>query len=106
MAQTQLCSFNVFFSIENLAISSKCADIDAVMIESLGVSKAVINNVIFCHQEDSCWPLGEGKALKTKFDDIFDATKYNKALENIRKVKKQQVGDFLYASSFFHPRSF
>lgn len=42
----------------------------------LGVSKAVLENVIFCHQEDSYWPLSEPAALKKKFDDIFEATKY------------------------------
>ena len=43
----------------------------------LGVSKAVLENVIFCHQEDSYWPLAEPAALKKKFDDIFEATKYD-----------------------------
>lgn len=41
----------------------------------LGVSKAVLENVIFCHQEDSYWPMTEPAALKKKFDDIFEATK-------------------------------
>ena len=30
------------------------------------------------HQEESNWPLSEGKVLKDKFDDIFAATKYTK----------------------------
>jgi DNA repair protein RAD50 len=46
------------------------------MIQLLGVSKAVLANVIFCHQEDSNWPLAEGKALKQRFDEIFAATRY------------------------------
>jgi DNA repair exonuclease SbcCD ATPase subunit len=46
------------------------------MISCLGVSKSVLNNVIFCHQEDSNWPLSEGKALKQKFDEIFSATRF------------------------------
>ena len=61
---------------EKVSISSKCAEIDREMIAGLGVSKAILNNVIFCHQEDANWPLSEGKALKQKFDDIFAATKY------------------------------
>nr|XP_014996224.1 DNA repair protein RAD50 isoform X5 [Macaca mulatta] len=60
------------------------------MISSLGVSKAVLNNVIFCHQEDSNWPLSEGKALKQKFDEIFSATRYIKALETLRQVRQTQ----------------
>lgn len=48
---------------------------DAEIPHLLGVSKAVLENVIFCHQEDSYWPLSEPAALKKKFDDIFEATK-------------------------------
>ncbi|XP_013920645.1 PREDICTED: DNA repair protein RAD50 [Thamnophis sirtalis] len=60
---------------EKVSLSSKCAEIDREMITALGVSKSVINNVIFCHQEDSNWPLSEGRALKQKFDEIFSATR-------------------------------
>lgn len=61
---------------EKVSLSSKCAELDREMISSLGVSKAVISHVIFCHQEESNWPLSEGKALKQKFDEIFSATRY------------------------------
>lgn len=57
-------------------ISTKCAEMDTEIPHLLGVSKAVLENVIFCHQEDSYWPLSEPAALKKKFDDIFEATKY------------------------------
>ena len=56
-------------------ISTKCAEMDTEIPHLLGVSKAVLENVIFCHQEDSYWPLSEPAALKKKFDDIFEATK-------------------------------
>ncbi|KFP90500.1 DNA repair protein RAD50 [Apaloderma vittatum] len=77
---------------EKVSVSSKCAEIDREMISALGVSKAVINNVIFCHQEESNWPLSEGKALKQKFDEIFSATRYIKALETLRQVRQKQGG--------------
>ncbi len=48
---------------------------DAEIPHLLGVSKAVLENVIFCHQEDSYWPLSEPGILKKKFDDIFEATR-------------------------------
>jgi hypothetical protein len=41
--------------------------------------QAVLENVIFVHQDESNWPLGDGQTLKRKFDDIFSATKYTKA---------------------------
>jgi len=48
---------------------------DAELPHLLGVSKAVLENVIFCHQEDSYWPLAEASVLKKKFDDIFEASR-------------------------------
>lgn len=54
----------------------------------MGVSKAILNNVIFCHQEEANWPLLEKAKVKQKFDDIFCATRYNKALEEIKNLRK------------------
>ena len=36
-------------------------------------------------------PLSESKVLKKKFDAIFDASKYSKALENVKEIMRQQV---------------
>ncbi|KAG9004630.1 DNA repair protein rad50 [Tulasnella sp. JGI-2019a] len=74
-------------------ISTKCAEIDTEIPHLLGVSKSVLENVIFCHQEDSYWPLSEPSVLKKKFDDIFEATKYTKALDNIKGIRKELVAD-------------
>ncbi|SCZ98307.1 BZ3500_MvSof-1268-A1-R1_Chr3-2g06284 [Microbotryum saponariae] len=72
------------------SLSTKCANLDEEVALQLGVSKAILENVIFCHQEDSNWPLAEPAALKKKFDDIFEATKYTKALDNIKTLRKDQ----------------
>ncbi|KZO97008.1 hypothetical protein CALVIDRAFT_480520, partial [Calocera viscosa TUFC12733] len=74
-------------------ISTKCAEMDIEIPRLLGVSKSVLENVIFCHQEDSYWPLAEPAALKKKFDDIFEATKYTKALDSIKSLRKERVSD-------------
>ena len=55
----------------------------------MGISSPVLENVLFCHQEDSTWPLQEGAILKKKFDDIFESTRYSKALDAILKSKKE-----------------
>ena len=78
---------------EKVSLTKKCADINAEVPILMGVSKAILENVVFVHQEDSNWPLGEGAVLKKKFDDIFSATKYTKALEQIRKLRVEQVGE-------------
>ena len=49
-------------------------------------------------------PLSEGKALKAKFDEIFASTRYTKALENIRSVKKEQVKELSAISDVFVAR--
>lgn len=71
----------------------RCADIDRMVPSLMGVTKAILDNVIFVHQEESNWPLADGQTLKKKFDDIFAATKYTKALEELRKLKSKQVQD-------------
>ena len=48
----------------------------------------MLESVIFCHQEDSSWPLQEGAVLKKRFDDIFDSARYTKALDVLNKQKK------------------
>lgn len=70
------------------SISKRCTDVNAEMADVMQVSKAIINNVLFCHQEDSNWPLEEPKKLKERFDAIFGTTEYNKAIEKIIKLRK------------------
>ena len=57
----------------------------------MGVSKAILDNVIFCHQEEANWPLAEPSVLKKKFDDIFAATKYTKALDELKSIRKEKA---------------
>eukprot|EP00727_Mastigamoeba_balamuthi_P012001 m51a1_g7423 DNA repair protein RAD50, putative (1970) ;mRNA; f:15754-25506 len=71
--------------------SSRCADIDEATPRLMGVSKPVLEYVVFCHQEDSNWPLLEGAQLKKRFDEIFAATKYTRALDDVRKLRKEQA---------------
>ncbi|KAI7357968.1 hypothetical protein KC320_g1465 [Hortaea werneckii] len=75
---------------ERKAISSRSLDLSSVMPVYLGVSKAVLDYVIFCHQEESLWPLAAPAELKKKFDEIFEAMKYTKAIENIKIMQKNQ----------------
>lgn len=74
---------------ERVSTTMKCSDLDRCVSESLGVTSAILENVIFCHQEDSNWPMQEGMILKKKLDDIFESTRYTKALEAFSKSKKE-----------------
>lgn len=75
---------------ERTSISSRVAELDHLMPQYLGVSKAVLDSVIFCHQDESLWPLSEPSKLKDRFDAIFEAMKYTKAIDNIKVMKKKQ----------------
>ena len=75
---------------EKHSISTRVAELDQVIPQYLGVSKAILENVIFCHQEDSLWPLSDPSTLKKKFDEIFEAMKYTKAIDNIKLIRKNQ----------------
>ena len=71
------------------SMSHKCSDLDKHIPMLLGVSKPVLEHVVFCHQEDSSWPLMDSAVLKKRFDDIFDSTRYAKALKSIAEIKKE-----------------
>ncbi|KAL2820203.1 AAA domain-containing protein [Aspergillus cavernicola] len=75
---------------ERTAISSRVAELDQIMPQYLGVSRAILDSVIFCHQDESLWPMSEPSVLKKKFDEIFEAIKYTKAIDNIKALRKKQ----------------
>ena len=75
---------------EKTTISSRVAELDQILPQYLGVSRAVLDSVIFCHQDESLWPMSEPSALKKKFDEIFEALKYTKAIDNIKALRKKQ----------------
>ncbi|KAG8348383.1 RAD50 DNA repair-like protein [Trypanosoma vivax] len=64
-------------------------DVDRAIPDMLGVSAAVLEHVIFCHQEDGNWPLSPPKDVKKIFDEIFAATRYVLALDRLRENSKE-----------------
>ncbi|EPB90372.1 hypothetical protein HMPREF1544_02738 [Mucor circinelloides 1006PhL] len=78
---------------EAFSITSRCTDMDSELPLHLGVPKAILDNVIFCHQEDSNWPLSEPSTLKKKFDDIFSSKRFTAALDNIKEIRKEAAAD-------------
>jgi DNA repair protein RAD50 len=71
----------------------RCADIDAEIPRHLGVNPSVLDSIIFCHQEESTWPLGEPAAVKKKLDDIFASTPYSKALDMLKSSRRELLSD-------------
>lgn len=71
--------------------STNVAHVDSMVPNALGVAPAILDSVIFCHQDESLWPMSEPSALKKKFDEIFDAQKYTKAIEQLKVVRKKKA---------------
>ncbi|KAK8428642.1 DNA repair protein Rad50 [Phyllosticta citricarpa] len=72
---------------ERTAISSRVAELNQILPQYLGISAAILEYVVFCHQDE--------RALKKRFDEIFDALKWTKAIDNIKlliKNKKEELG--------------
>lgn len=53
----------------------------------MGVSKAIINHVLFCHQEEANWPFGTDKEVRDKFAEIFETKKYNGVLKKMKDIR-------------------
>ncbi|PIK49710.1 putative DNA repair protein [Apostichopus japonicus] len=68
-------------------------DLSMMMNDELGVSSSILSNVLFCHQEESCWPLDKERALKEKFDKFFEVTRYNKLLIELTTMINKQKYD-------------
>ena len=65
----------------------------------MGVSASILEYVIFCHQDEALWPFSDQANLKKIFDEVFDTTKYTKALTELRQVSKKYSK---YAKEFKH----
>lgn len=78
---------------QKTAISTKNLELDTRVPLYLGASKAILEYVIFCHQDDSLWPLSEAGVLKKRFDEIFEALKFTKVLENLKVIRKDMAAD-------------
>lgn len=78
---------------EKTILSTKVAELDSQVPLNLGVSRAVLEYVIFCHQEDSLWPLSEPATLKKRFDEIFEALKFTKSLDSIKTLRKNAAAE-------------
>ncbi|KAI0881202.1 uncharacterized protein GGS22DRAFT_196992 [Annulohypoxylon maeteangense] len=78
---------------EKGSASSRVVDLDTAVPKALGVAAAILDSVIFCHQDESLWPMSEPSALKKRFDEIFEAMRYTKAIDNLKMLKKKTGDD-------------
>lgn len=48
-------ALNKLFAFQYINHKNKVKDLNTFVCNTLGVSHALLNNVLFCHQEDSNW---------------------------------------------------
>lgn len=85
--ENQLKAIDSFGNKETM--SSKVTDIEKLIPQMLGVNKAILEYVVFCHQEESLWPISDSASLKKKFDEIFDSVKFIDALNEMKDISKK-----------------
>eukprot|EP00127_Corallochytrium_limacisporum_P003133 Clim_evm62s146 gene=Clim_evmTU62s146 len=68
--------------------ATRVATLDNEVVGLFAVPKSVLEHVIFCHQEDSNWPLKDNSSVKKKFDEIFSSDRYEQVLNELKKQKK------------------
>ncbi len=60
------------------------------MPQFLGISKPILENIVFCHQDESLWPFGDSVLLKNIFDELFETKKITKEMERMWEIVKDQ----------------
>lgn len=85
---------------EPITLNKRKDEATDLICNVMGVSKAVINYVLFCHQEESDWPLWSDMEVMNRFDKIFGTTEYNNAVDKMRKTKKELENDVKDKSKF------
>ncbi|KAI5187100.1 DNA repair protein RAD50 [Nematocida homosporus] len=78
---------------EKRLLCNKLSGLDSEVPMLLGTSAAVLDNVIFCHQEESTWPLGDPALVKKRMDGIFASAQFQKAVEALAALKKEKSAD-------------
>ncbi|KAJ6251712.1 rad50 [Anaeramoeba flamelloides] len=88
--KTLNCEYSIKNKLTNEMHTKTCKQIemDKIIPHLLGTTNAILQHVIFTHQEESNWPLSKPANLKTIFDQIFESTRYTQALKELKKYKK------------------
>ncbi|OAG32886.1 DNA repair protein RAD50 [Nematocida sp. ERTm5] len=74
-------------------ICNKLSEVDCEVPILLGSTPSVLENVIFVHQEESTWPLGDPSVVKKKMDGIFSSMKFIKAIDALTALRKEKTGE-------------
>lgn len=71
--------------------SCKVQDVEKLVPTLMGASQAVLDSVIFVHQDEMNWPLDDPQTVKKKFDSIFNLSGYTKAIDAMKKARLDNV---------------
>ena len=76
-------------SVGKKELKQSTTHINEIVLQYFGVRVPILKYVIFCRQEDSCWPveLPNGELI-SRFNEIFNTDRYEKAKENTDQIIK------------------
>ena len=69
---------------ETESYSCKVQDVERLVPTLMGASQAVLDSVVFVHQDEMNWPLDDPATVKKKFDAIFNLSGYTKAVDAMK----------------------
>lgn len=72
-----------------LLSGSKISDTDKNVLFHLNITKALVDNVLLVHQNDSTWPLSDSLNVKKRMDAILDSEKYIKLIEDLKLERRR-----------------
>ncbi|VWU49134.1 AAA domain containing protein, putative [Hepatocystis sp. ex Piliocolobus tephrosceles] len=73
---------------KDIIITNKCIDINTHIPLLMGISKALLENVILCNHDENLWLFSESTKVKKKFDEIFGDDNFSKIIEGLNKCRK------------------
>ncbi len=88
--KTMEASLSVRVDSEKHTISSRVADLDEQVPLKLEPPRSCSRTLSFCHQDEALWPMSEPAALKKKFDEIFEVTKYSNAIQTLPRCTRSR----------------
>ena len=71
-----------------VVLADTVSDLNRKVPEFLGMNQAVIEKVMFCHQEEATWPFSDNSTLKKVFDDLFGTRQVSRKVEGLDKLSK------------------
>lgn len=74
-------------------VNMKINEMDNAIPAAMSLSKAIVDNVIFCHQDENTWPIDDVYRIKSRFEDLLETTRWANTLTQLfNQIRKGYTG--------------